>query len=152
MSVAIGKVSLRGLIQENFQYGFLGAAGLTSADEGKAVTLDTGAANTVKLAGDGDMIIGRLEKVEVRSVEGTINCTVAVEGGMRFTVNPDATASTPDETPDIGDFLVGGTNSSSAKGYVQKAQSSEISAGKARWVVVETETIDSKAYVVAISI
>lgn len=34
------------------------------ADVGKAVALDTTAANSVKLAGDGDIIFGRLESLE----------------------------------------------------------------------------------------
>lgn len=128
----LGLVSLRGLYVEAFQWTFLGAAGLTAADVGKAVTLDTTAANTVKLAGNGDKILGILEVVEVRTQDAVITCTVALYGGYKFLVNPDATASSPDETPAIGDYLEGGTTNASAKGYVQKLQS-----GSSRWLVVE---------------
>lgn len=141
---SIGVVSLRGLYHEDSAYTFLGAAGLTAADEGKAVTLDTSAANTVKLAGDADVILGRLEKVEVRSVEGVITCTVVINGGFDFPVNPNATASSPDETPAVGDYLVGGTANSGAKGYVQR------SATATKWQVVEVR--NSGANVVAISL
>ena len=53
----IGKTSLKGIFHEDFQYGFLLKAGITEADEGKPVALDTAAANTVKLATDGDDIV-----------------------------------------------------------------------------------------------
>lgn len=129
----LGLVSLRGLYVEAFQWTFLGAAGLTAADVGKAVTIDTSAANTVKLAGNGDKILGILEVVEVRTQDSVITCTVALYGGYKFLVNPDATASSPDETPAVGDYLEGGTaTAGSAKGYVQKLQS-----GSSRWLVVE---------------
>lgn len=127
----LGIVSLRGLYVEAFQWTFLGTA-LTAADVGKAVTLDTSAANTVKLAGDGDKILGILEVVEVRTQDSVITCTVALYGGYKFLVNPNATASSPDETPAVGDFLEGGTATGPLKGYVQKLQS-----GTSRWQVVE---------------
>lgn len=128
----LGLVSLRGLYVEAFQWTFLGAAGLTTADVGKAVTLDATAANTVKLAGDGDKILGILEVVEVRSQDSVITVTVALYGGYKFLVNPNATASSPDETPAVGDYLEGGTATGSLKGYVQRLQS-----GSSRWLVVE---------------
>jgi hypothetical protein len=53
------------------------AAGITNADIGKAVSLDTSADNKVKLAGDGDVIIGRLLTVENRVNEGQLIGTVA---------------------------------------------------------------------------
>lgn len=45
-----------------------GAVALT--DVGKAVSLDTTADNTVKLAADGDEIFGRLESVEIDGLDG----------------------------------------------------------------------------------
>lgn len=53
------------------------AAGITKSDEGKAVSLDTSADGTVKLAADGDVVIGRLEVVEDRLQAGTLIGTVA---------------------------------------------------------------------------
>lgn len=141
--MAIGTISLKGLFHEDFQYPFMVAAGITEADEGKAVTLDTSAANTVKLAGDADVILGRLEKVENRTVEGVNVGTVSLFGGLEFPVNPNATASSPDETPAVGDYLSGGTTNAAAKGYVQKA------AAATKWLVVE---VLSSTRVVAIAV
>lgn len=45
---------------------YLLAAGMTAADVGKAVTLDTTAANRVRLAAAGEPIFGRLETYEDR--------------------------------------------------------------------------------------
>lgn len=144
----IGKVSLNGLIDEVAQYTFNLASGITASDVGKAVTIDSTAANTVKLAGDADLILGRLEVVEVRTQEGTAVGTVAVRGGMKFTVNPNATASSPDETPAVGDYISGGTNNSSVKGYVQKASTGNTVV--TRWLVVEV--LDSGATVIALGL
>lgn len=43
---------------------------VTRADVGKAVTLDPATANTVKLAGDGDHVYGRLESLEADGLDG----------------------------------------------------------------------------------
>ena len=144
----IGKVSLNGLIDEVAQFTFNLAAGITASDVGKAVTLDATAANTVKLAGDADLILGRLEVVEVRTQEGTAVGTISVRGGMKFAVNPNATASSPDETPAPGDYISGATNNASAKGFVQKASTGNTVV--TRWVVVEV--LDAGANVIALGL
>lgn len=51
-------------------------AGIATTDIGKAVSQDTAGANTVKLAADGDAIVGRLMTVEDRTVEGQLIGTV----------------------------------------------------------------------------
>ncbi|BCJ91787.1 hypothetical protein IZ6_25220 [Terrihabitans soli] len=71
------KVSLQGFHFEDSLFTFKLANGITKADEGKAVAFGA-AANTVKLVGDGDAIIGRLEVVEDRKVEGQLVGTVAL--------------------------------------------------------------------------
>lgn len=110
MSNVIGNgVSLRGLYHDDFQYPFLLATGITKADEGKAVALDASAANTVKLAGDGDRVIGRLEVVEIRVQEGINIGTVSIQGGLDYPVKAG-------ETLVNGDSLVG-----AAGGLVKKA-------------------------------
>lgn len=43
---------------------------VVAADVGKAVTIDTTAANSVKLAGDGDHVYGRLESFETGGLDG----------------------------------------------------------------------------------
>lgn len=55
------------------------ANGIVKADEGKALTWDVTAANTMKLAGDGDPIVARLITVENRVQEGILVGTAALE-------------------------------------------------------------------------
>ena len=95
-------ISLRGMLHEKFHYPFYLANGITSADVGKAVALDSTAANTVKLAGDGDKVIGRLEVFEERSIEGVTVGTVALRGGFKFTE-----VDTPAFALAVGDTVVG---------------------------------------------
>jgi hypothetical protein len=103
MANVIGNgVSLRGLYHDDFQYPFLLATGITKADEGKAVALDASAANTVKLAGDGDRVIGRLEVVEIRVQEGINIGTVSIQGGLDYPVKAG-------ETLVPGDSVLGST-------------------------------------------
>lgn len=149
-------VSLRGLFIEDFQFPFLvsGGAAVDVNDAGeKAVMLDTAAANTCKLATDGATILGRLEVYEDREIEGIVLGTVSLFGGTKFIVNPDATDS-PDETPAVGDYLVGAVSDASKGGYVRKATTVELALGtKAKWQVVEVGTDGAgNDYAVAISV
>ena len=127
----IGKTSLKGIFHEEFQYSFLLKAGIVEADEGKAVSLDTSVANTVKLATDGDVIVGKLERVEDRSIAGTLLGTISLFGGMEFLTNPDVTAGV--QTPVIGTYLEGAEDDTGTpvEGYVQGV------AGPTKWLVVE---------------
>ena len=77
-------VSLRGMEHEEFHYPFNLAAGITAADVGKPVALSTTAANAVKIAGDGETVIGKLVVVENRAIEGVLVGTVALNGGFKF--------------------------------------------------------------------
>jgi hypothetical protein len=81
----IQQVGLEGFAFEDSQFTYNLAAGITSADKGKAMTLDTSAANTMKLAGDGDTVVGRLLTVENRINEGTLVGTVSLRFSARFT-------------------------------------------------------------------
>lgn len=153
---AIGKVSLRGIVHDEFQYTFLvsSATGEATEDDAgiKAVSLDTSAANTVKLATDGEKLLGRLEIYEDRVVEGIVTGMVALKGGIKFYVNPNATAS-PDETPEVGDNLVGAVDDAGAAGYVRKATTAELQAGKDNWLVVEVGTdLDGNDFAIAINV
>lgn len=77
------------------------AAGITAADVGKAVTIDATAPNTYKLAGDGDVIRGRLEVVENRTNEGTLVGTVKLfVAGVRMPVKASDTLA-------AGDYAIG---------------------------------------------
>lgn len=143
---SIGKVSLNGLFAEDFQYTFLAASGITADNVGAAVTIDSSAANQIKLAGDSDQILGRLEVVEVRVAEGITLATISTKGAYQFNVNPNATASSPDETPAVGDYLLGATNNASVKGFVQKASTGNTVVTR----VLVVEVLNSGAQVVAI--
>lgn len=94
-------ISLRGMTHEKFHYAFYLASGITSDDVGKAVALDSSAPNTVKLAGDGEQIIGKLVTREDRTVEGVLVGTVELRGGFRFTKADAAPAI------NVGDTVVG---------------------------------------------
>lgn len=77
------------------------AAGIVQADVGKALTLDTSAANKYKLAGDGDLIYGRLEIVENRVNEGTLIGTAKLYlMGVKLPVKSG-------QTVNVGSFVVG---------------------------------------------
>ncbi len=93
-------VSLRGFHFEDSLLTVNLAAGITASDVGKAVTIDTSAANTFKLAGDGDYVLGRLEVVEDRQVEGQLVGTVAFRFSNRLPIAEG-------ETVNVGDTAVG---------------------------------------------
>jgi hypothetical protein len=70
-------VSLAGYFHEDSQFTVLLASGITAADVGKALAKDGTVANRYKLAADGEIVEGRLEVVESRTVEGTLVGTMA---------------------------------------------------------------------------
>lgn len=86
MAAVIGEgVSLEGIYDTKYNHTFNLAAGVTKADEGKAVSQDVSADNKVKLALDGEIIIGRLLVVEDRmQSEGVMVATVNRQGYSRF--------------------------------------------------------------------
>lgn len=127
----IGVVSLRGIVHDDFQYPFSVNSAVVDADAGvKAVSVDTAAANQVKLAADGERILGLLGVFENRVAEGAKVGTVYLHGGYEFTMK--ASPSGP-EMPAVGDFIVG-----AGSGTVRKATTAELALGnRANWQVVE---------------
>lgn len=81
---------------------FILADGIKEEHVGLAVVQDSTASNMVKLAGDGDLIFGRLENVEDRKVEGIKVGAVKIIGGMAFKKSETAVA--------VGDKVVGAGN------------------------------------------
>jgi hypothetical protein len=77
-------ISHRGIVQEEFNFPFNLATTIVAADVGKAVSIDTTAARTVKLAADGDVIQGWLTSYEDRTIEGGKVGTVSMKGGTDF--------------------------------------------------------------------
>ena len=85
-------VNLSNIHIEDWHLPFNLASAITEADVGKAVSLDTSAANTVKLTADNEEILGRLEVVEIRASEGLRIGTVALQGSL---VLPSVNGATP---------------------------------------------------------
>lgn len=131
--VAFGKVSLNSIYHEDAQYSLQISGTVTEADVGKALAIDTSAPNTLKLADDNDVILGRLAAFEDRVAQGLKMCTLSAEGAYAFPVNPDATASGPDETPAVGDYICGAKNNAGALGFVQKIANG----AQQKWLVTE---------------
>lgn len=88
----------------DFRFTFAVSGAVTAADVGKAVALDTTTPNTVKLAGDGDAIFGRLEVLEDRTQEGLKVGTVSRKLRAKLPVKTGLNAL---NTPAIGDTVVG---------------------------------------------
>ncbi len=90
-----------GIHSVELTYTFNAATGVAAANEGSAaMSLDTTANMTAKLAGDGEPIIGQLYKFEDRTVEGVKVCTVRTNGFFLFKVKTG-------ETVNRGDYVVG---------------------------------------------
>lgn len=95
-------VTLKGTIPDN-GLTFILASDIKEEHVGLAVAQDTSAANTVKLAGDGDAIVGRLESYEDRTkTEGVVVGAVQLVGGMEMKKSGDAMK--------VGDPVVGAGN------------------------------------------
>lgn len=73
------------MVHEDAQYPFYVSGNINvSTDIGKAVTIDATAAYMVKLAGDGDVVLGKLAVYENRVNEGIKVGTVSVDGGFEL--------------------------------------------------------------------
>lgn len=146
---SIGKVSLKGLTAEDFQYTFLMANGVTIEHAGMAAMAMSNVANTAKLAQDGELILGRLDVFEDRVVEGIKVGTVSLKGGTQFLVSDTVAGASPaTEVPAPGDYIVG-----DGDGYVRKATAPEIAEGKRNWLVVEVGVNkDDNTFVIAINV
>lgn len=96
--IASGGISLVGIPHSEFRRTVYLTAGITKADEGKPVTIDTTANNTFKLAGADDVVMGNLKVVENRVQEGILVGTVEFKGGFQWTKSGAIT---------VGDGVVG---------------------------------------------
>ena len=100
-------ITNKGRYLEDFQETFYLASGITAADVGKAVSIDTSAAHTVKLAAANDQVVGRLEVVEDRKQEGILVGTISLKGFARF---PIAGSLTGVNVVAVGDSIEGAGN------------------------------------------
>lgn len=77
-------VTTVGLPIQESKFTFVGVSTLTIADVGKAAALQVGSeANVVKLAENTDVILGRIETVEVE-MNGNVSVSVLLLGGFRL--------------------------------------------------------------------
>lgn len=126
------QVVSRGYDFNDFKFTYLISGTVTDADVGKAVSLDTTAANTVKLAVADEIIFGRLEAYEDRTVLGVKVATVSRK--FKDIVPYTGTA------PTIGQSVTG----SATAGVVKVATVQNLQDNR----VVETLTINSVNYAV----
>lgn len=104
------KVVSSGFPLDDFTFTYNISGAVTQADLGSALTLDTAAASTMKLAGDGKQIHGRLYTYEDRSQQGA-GKTGAVQRRFKERLPKTAAAIA------IGDSVCG----SATPGQVRKA-------------------------------
>jgi hypothetical protein len=107
-------VDLRGLHFEDTMVTMSLNAAIVKADEGKPVSIDVAANNRVKIAGNGDQIIGKLLVVEDRSVDGIKVGTIE----LRFVADWPILAA---DTLAVGDTAVG-----AGSGEVKKAAANQV--------------------------
>lgn len=125
------KITIKGVSFASDNIGWNISGAVTDADVNKAVSIDTAAANTCKLAADGAEILGRILVVEDRSSQGEgVVCTVEMRGGLEFPYKEGE-----DLSP--GDKIVGADN-----GEVKKA--TEADTVPLLWTVVEVDTARKK--------
>lgn len=85
MAITGEGISHRGFVHEDFNIPFNLTGTVTKDNLGHPVTIDAANSRAVKVAGDGDPIIGILVSYEDRTVEGVKVGTVAMKGGFQFT-------------------------------------------------------------------
>ncbi len=108
MAGIIGEgVSLRGFYFPNSSFTWNLSGSITSADIGKAMTQDTTANATAKLAGDGDIILGLLSSYENRVQEGIVVGAIAHTFSERVVYTGTI--------PALGTQVVGGATPGSVK-------------------------------------
>ena len=93
----MANLTLKNLHVENFAFAFYLETSVTEDDIGKAVTADTSANMTMKLAGDGDVVMGFLDTFEDRG-DFKIGA-VQLKGGFAFKYEGTA--------PTLGNGIVG---------------------------------------------
>ena len=117
------KPTTTGIPVNETRHTFNGVSTITTADIGKAATLDA-AEMTVKLAGLDEPVLGQIETVEVETT-GEVTVGVLILGGYRL-------ACDPVEVIAVGDKVVG-----KAGGLVKSGGAST----DLRFVVTEASTI-----------
>ncbi len=120
---SVSEVILKGTTQPDFRYTYKISGTIdASTDIGKAITFDSATANTVKLAGDGDLIIGSLFSYEDRTVEGVKLATIDTKGGMALPKEASVTIALGATVVGAGSGLVK-SGTASAANFVTEVES-----------------------------
>lgn len=90
MATTLNVVTLDGIIDDTLDTTWYISGSVTKADEGKALSIDTTTARTLKLAADGDAVIGRAMVIEKRTQEGVQLVTLGPKGSAIFTYSGTA--------------------------------------------------------------
>lgn len=106
MTFNVNQVPLDAFTQGDFVFTMLISGTVDTDDLGKAVSLDTTADATVKLAADGEAIYGRIYQVEDRSQEGLTTVSVETRFRKRVPIAPGQTVARGDTVIGAGDGLV----------------------------------------------
>lgn len=85
MATTLNVVTLDGIIDDTLDTTWYISGTVTKADEGKALSIDTTTARTLKLSADGDAVIGRAMVIEKRTQEGVRLVTLGPKGSAIFT-------------------------------------------------------------------
>jgi len=119
----MANLTLKNIHVENFAFAFYLEASITEDDIGKAVTQDTSAEMTMKLAGDDEVVMGFLDTFEDRG-DFKIGA-VQQKGGFAFPYEGTL--------PVLGEGIVG-----SATAGLVKSTGAAATAGQPRIYVVDT--------------
>lgn len=127
----MANLTLKSLHVENFAFAFFLAASTTEDDIGKAVTIDDSAEMTMKLAEDGDVVMGRLDTFEDRG-DFKIGA-VQLKGGFSFPYTGTA--------PSVGHGIVGDAVAGTVKGTTAAATAGQPIVFKVNTASTEVEVV-----------
>lgn len=119
-------------------------ASITTDHIGLAVTQDTSGPNKVKLAGDGDPIVGRLFSVENRTVEGTLIGTIEFHFAAKLPIKAGLAGAA---VVGVGSRLVGagaGQVKAIDPAFATDALAATYAAAPICWEVVGTDAVATK--------
>lgn len=105
-------VRLDGYDDKDSQFTFLLHSTIVAADIGKAVSQDGTSPNQVKLAADGDLIVGWLSTVEPRTIDGLL---VGVVNCLGVDLMPICAGLTSTAVVVVGSSVIGSTTAGSIK-------------------------------------
>ena len=106
----------------DFTFSMNVSGAVTTDDVGKAVTIDSATPNTVKLAGDGDHVYGRLESVEGGGLDGL--SIGAVSRKFRAVLPTDGSAMNPGD--EVSGSATGGAVKATAVQPAEDAKSNRV--------------------------